>query len=137
MTFRTLKRRRIDVFREVPVPITLVELLAESRPASDQRLWDNGSHTTHRVTAYRWIKAVMQDAGISGARVCPKGLRHGFGIHAVRSGVPITLIQKWLGHANLSTTAIYTEALGPEELEIAQRMWSVPSQEPLQANKPG
>jgi site-specific recombinase XerD len=65
----------------------------------------------------------MADAGIHGAQACPKGLRHGYGIHAIQSGVPVTLLQKWLGHASLSTTAIYTNALGAEELYIAERMW--------------
>ena len=54
----------------------------------------------------------------------PKGLRHAYGVHAVLSGVPLPLVQKWLGHADISTTAIYTDVLGPEEREIAARMWS-------------
>ncbi|WP_296583951.1 tyrosine-type recombinase/integrase [Xanthobacter sp.] len=53
----------------------------------------------------------------------PKGLRHAFGVHAVRSGVPLILVQKWLGHEDIATTAIYTNVLGPEEREIAERMW--------------
>jgi site-specific recombinase XerD len=50
-------------------------------------------------------------------------LRHGFGIHAIRSGVPVNLVQRWLGHARLETTMIYLQALGSEEREIARRMW--------------
>lgn len=48
---------------------------------------------------------------------------HGFGVNAVQSGVPLSLVQKWLGHAQLSTTAIYANAIGPEEYAIAERMW--------------
>lgn len=33
------------------------------------------------------------------------------------------LMQKWLGHAQLSTTAIYANAVGAEEQSIAARMW--------------
>jgi integrase/recombinase XerD len=33
------------------------------------------------------------------------------------------MIQKWLGHARIATTAIYTDAIGPEEQEIARTMW--------------
>jgi integrase/recombinase XerD len=54
----------------------------------------------------------------------PKGLRHSFGIHAIRSGVPLNLVQRWLGHASMTTTAIYRDALGEEEREIAARMWA-------------
>jgi len=53
----------------------------------------------------------------------PKGLRHSFGIHAIRSGVPLNLVQRWLGHASMTTTAIYLQAIGDEEREIAARMW--------------
>ena len=50
-------------------------------------------------------------------------LRHGFGVAAVTAGVPLNLVQKWLGHAQLSTTAIYADAVGEEEHAIAVRMW--------------
>jgi integrase/recombinase XerD len=34
------------------------------------------------------------------------------------------MVQKWLGHAALETTAIYADAIGEEEQTIASRMWS-------------
>jgi integrase/recombinase XerD len=66
----------------------------------------------------------MQAAGIRGAQASPKGLRHGFGVVAVPARIPLNPVQRWLGHAQLSTTAIYAEAIGPEEQEIAARMWT-------------
>ena len=71
----------------------------------------------------RIIKATMARAGIAGPMACPKGLRHGFGIKAVTSEVPLNMTQKWLGHSRIATTAIYTNATGPEEKQIAERMW--------------
>ena len=65
----------------------------------------------------------MSQANIYGPQACPKGLRHGYGIHAVRSGVQLHMLQKWMGHTSMSTTAIYANAVGSEELEIADRMW--------------
>ena len=65
----------------------------------------------------------MSEAGIYSLPATPKGLRHGFGVHAVMCGVPLNIIQKWLGHADIATTAIYTNVLGPEERVIAARMW--------------
>ena len=41
---------------------------------------------------------------------CPKGLRHGFGIRAAGYNVPTNLIQRWMGHASPTTTAIYLDA---------------------------
>ena len=58
-----------------------------------------------------------------GRMASPKGLRHGFGVAAVTAGIPLNLVQKWLGHAQLATTVIYANAVGAEEKNIAQRMW--------------
>ena len=60
----------------------------------------------------------MARAGVRGPQASPKGLRHGFGVAAVTAGVPLNLVQKWLGHAQLSTTAIYADAVGEEEHAI-------------------
>ena len=53
----------------------------------------------------------------------PKGLRHGFAVEALQSGVPINVVSKWLGHARIETTAIYTEVTGKEERFFAEKMW--------------
>ena len=45
------------------------------------------------------------------------------GINATVNGVPLHIVQKWMGHAQLSTTAIYADAVGKEEQDIAARMW--------------
>ena len=47
--------------------------------------------------------SVHPKADIAVLHATPKGLRHGFGIKAVVSNVPLNLVQKWLGHAQLST----------------------------------
>ncbi len=49
------------------------------------------------------------------------GLR--YGVAAVTAGIPLNLVRKWLGRAQLSTTAIYANAVGAAEKDIAQRMW--------------
>jgi site-specific recombinase XerD len=82
------------------------------------RLWP-----FHRVTAWRIVKQITQDAGLYGPVSTPKAFRHGFGAGAVQAGIPITLLQRWLGHARLTTTAIYTGVIGPEELSLAKRYW--------------
>ncbi len=58
-----------------------------------------------------------------GPHKCPKGLRHGFGIKAVMDGVPLNMLKKWMGHAKLETTEIYTNAVGEQERDIAARIW--------------
>lgn len=124
VSFISLKKRSRLVVREIPVPSDVVRTLAEihhlAEMDSDERLWPMG-----RTTAWRRIKSVMMAAGITtGTAASPKGLRHGFGVRAVQAGVPLNLVQRWLGHADIGTTAIYTNAVGAEEREIAARMWS-------------
>jgi integrase/recombinase XerD len=126
VAIRTLKKRGRLIVREIPLPTWLIRRLVavhELRTADPGgRLWP-----WSRGHAWSLIKSVMCAARIRpGPHASPKGLRHGFGIHAIRSGVPLTLVQRWLGHARLATTAIYTEALGDEEREIARRMWQHP-----------
>ena len=78
------------------------------------------------MTGWRAIHALMQAAGLSGPHASPKGLRHSFGVSAVSAvsaGIPLNLVQKWLGHAQLTTTAIYANAVGTEEKDIAKKMW--------------
>ena len=76
-------------------------------------------------TAWRKVRDVIEEAGISeGPHACPKGLRHGFGIAAVSKGIALNMLQKWLGHCRMETTAIYADATGPEERNIAARMWA-------------
>jgi integrase/recombinase XerD len=117
VTFRTLKRRR-TVFRTVPVPRMIPVMLLALPAADDGQLW-----TIHRTTAWRAVTATMEAAAIDGPMRCCRGLRHGFGIQAASSGVPPSLIAKWLGHASLATTAIYLDAVGQEERAFAERLW--------------
>ena len=120
---RSLKKRGKIMIREIPVPSDLLNDLARTHALSnegrDQRLW-----RLWRSRAWQLVKQIMHAAGIApGIHATPKGLRHGFGIHAIQSDVPINLVQRWLGHARLETTAIYLEAMGVEERRIASRMW--------------
>jgi site-specific recombinase XerD len=44
------------------------------------------------------------------------------GVAAVSAGMPLRLVQKWLGHTQLTITAINADAVGSEEKDIARRM---------------
>jgi integrase len=118
----SLKKRRKNVYRAVPLPSSLLDHLAELislfKKGADDRLWP-----WSRMTGYRRITEVMTEAQIAGTWASPKGLRHGFGVRAVQSGAPLHLVQRWLGHADMKTTAIYASAVGPEEREIASKTW--------------
>lgn len=122
----TLKRRTNPVIREVPLPRPLVSDLNRAfglrsrqcnADVAARRLW-----TWHRSTAWRKVKEVMRRAEVTGAAAMPKGLRHAFGVAAFGAAPP-HIVQRWLGHASLRTTAIYGDVIGPEELEFARRLW--------------
>ena len=129
ITFRSLKKRRGDVYRSVPVPpdyldtLSAVHRLREAvrrKKTQDAPLWG-----WTRGYAWKIIKDVMVEAGIAdGPHRTAKGLRHGYGINAIVAGVPLNMLSKWMGHADIKTTAIYADAIGPEEQDIAARMWA-------------
>lgn len=118
----TLKRRRRGVVREVPLPAALFTALDLYSAGRTGRLFP-----FHRGTAWRHVKAVMGAAGVVGPQAMPKGLRHGFAVNAIQHGVPLDLVSRWMGHASLRTTAIYTRVVGAEERAMAAKMWSAMS----------
>ena len=67
----------------------------------------------------------MVAAGLDGPQASPNVLRHGFGVAAVSTRIPLNLVQKWLGHAQLTTTAICADTVGAEEKDIARKMWEL------------
>lgn len=122
-----LKKRRRGVFRALPIPPDLLAELerihdiamAQSDPErATKKIWK-----WCRTTAWHYVKTCLDEAKISGRHAMPKGLRHGFGVAVLQSGVPINLLKKWLGHSRLSTTEIYADAVGAEEQAIATRFW--------------
>jgi integrase len=114
---RTLKRRR-TVHRALPLPDHLVAMLVQLARSGEGPFWP-----LHRSAAWRWSKLAMRNAGIHGPMASPKGLRHSFGVRAVSRNIPLPLIQRWMGHARATTTAIYLEVVDDEERQLAARMW--------------
>lgn len=128
LIFESLKKRRTGIYRPVPVPPALIDALNmvhDVRAAQKRRDRGRGVRLWPwaRNTAWRHVGAVMSAARIKGPHATPKGLRHGFGIKAVTSGVPLNTLQQLLGHAQLSTTSIYADAMGPEKRQLVERMW--------------
>ncbi len=59
----------------------------------------------------------------------PKALRHAFGAEAVLNKASLSLVKKWMGHAKIETTEIYTSLIGDEERTLARLTWQHASEE--------
>lgn len=121
----SLKKRRKGVYRSIPVPERLIESLNMVHALRESKNKNAYLWNFSRMTGWRRIKEIMLEANIEGPQATPKGLRHGFGVYAIADcEIPLNMVQKWLGHAEIKTTAIYANAVGKEERDIANKMWN-------------
>jgi integrase len=82
-------------------------------------------------------KAAMRKADITESLCKPKALRHAFAVETGQKGIPLNIVQRWLGHARIETTAIYASAISDEERNLARRAWgSLELAIPERANAP-
>jgi integrase/recombinase XerD len=120
IVLQTLKRGKGKIaHRDIRVPEAMISALDMvfdlKRGKQDDRLW--------KVTvrqANRWVDAAMKEAGLDFS--C-HALRHTFGVNFVMKGVPLTTIQKLMGHSDIASTSIYTTPLGDDERKIIDRAW--------------
>lgn len=120
--------------RTVPVPGSVLDLLdavhgvrsARSGLEADERIWPQT-----RMTLFTRVTPVIAEAGIGGGpHATPKGIRHGFFVHAIRRRVLMTRLQRWMGHSGIDYTEDRVEQLmryAPEilgdERADAERLW--------------
>jgi len=84
----------------------------KGRPGSPHLFPSRGAsgHLT-RHAFYLLVKEIAVAAGVSPDKVTPHRLRHAFATHLLAGGADLRVIQTMLGHADVSTTEIYTHVL--------------------------
>lgn len=78
------------------------------KPHSQQALFvTRTGRRIRREDVFRLVDRHTLDAGVT-KHVSPHVLRHSFATHLLENGADLRVVQEMLGHANLSTTQIYT-----------------------------
>ena len=97
--------------REVPVPADLVESLRDLASSHSKNHYQPMLNLS-RQRIGQVMKDAAREVGIDPARAHPHAFRHTYGRNCVLRGVPIPVLQKWLGHASMVDTQRYVELAG-------------------------
>jgi integrase/recombinase XerD len=115
------KERVVPVGR--PAAEALRRYLGRGRPFLDRRhrpelfLNARGGPLT-RAGAFLILRKLAEKAGLDPRRVHPHLLRHSFATHLLEGGADLRSVQEMLGHADLSTTELYTHVTDRRRREL-------------------
>ena len=117
--------RRRDLPIEGEVVRTLQTYLERSRPqlvrsdhATEAMFLNHRGRRLTRQGFWLIMKAMTRNSGLA-TEVTPHTLRHSFAAHRLRDGLELDRLRELLGHANISTTQIYTQVSVDEALSGA------------------
>ena len=105
------KERMVPLTRKAGEALAVYREVAGARLAADGPLFPAKNGHLSRQHLAREIKAIAVRAGLPAAKVSPHVLRHAFASHLLAGGADLRSLQVLLGHADISTTQIYTHVL--------------------------
>lgn len=109
------------VDRAVPLPGRCLQLLREQyRATRPPRPWvfPNKAGTGRLAPSMlqKAFKAALRESGVNPAASIHT-LRHSYATNLLAAGVPLTVVQKWLGHRSVRTTLLYTHLVDPPPID--------------------
>jgi len=132
---RALKKRG-EVYRRIPIDsrtlqllrdyITLKKKLPYLKRREKEKYGPNRVFPITRQAVFKIVRRVGRRAGITKVGdkpIHPHHLRHSFGIHWVKKGLPLRQLQMILGHSSIDTTAMYLQFSPTDLREEYDKLW--------------
>jgi integrase/recombinase XerD len=99
-----------------------LEVLSRHDAASGKWLFPSSGRSGHLTRQHfaLMLKDLAREAGVDAERISPHVLRHGFASHLMARGADLRAVQQMLGHADISTTQIYTHVQSERLREVVE-----------------